>query len=108
MLAEMTVAFVLVLVASFIIYAVGRYLSPRSSHIENEKATYACGEEPVNQSFRINVSLYKYLVYFVVLDSSVFLAAFASLALSKTNVLLFVFYLLIILVSGALLIGGDQ
>jgi hypothetical protein len=55
------------------------------------------------------MSLSKYLVYFVVLDSSVLLIAFASLALSAVNVLLFMLYLLIMVVSAFLLVErGDQ
>lgn len=58
---------------------------------------------------RINVSLYKYLIYFVILDSSVLLVAFASPALSGANMLLFMVYLFMMAVSGFLLLErGDQ
>jgi hypothetical protein len=58
---------------------------------------------------KINVSLPKYLIYFVVLDSSVLLVAFASLALSSANILLFMLYLFVMVVSVLLLVErGDQ
>ncbi|MGB8779156.1 MAG: NADH-quinone oxidoreductase subunit A [Candidatus Bathyarchaeia archaeon] len=103
------VAFILVFAASCLIYLLGRYLSPKSAKTEGGQSTYACGEKASFPKLRINVSLSKYLVYFVVLDSSVLLVAFASLALSVSNVLLFMFYLLIMVAAVLLLVeGGDQ
>jgi NADH:ubiquinone oxidoreductase subunit 3 (subunit A) len=107
--SDLALAFILVFAASSLIYLLGRYLSPKSAKTENGRSTYACGERASFPKLRINVSLSKYLVYFVVLDSSVLLVAFASLALSITNVLLFMFYLLMMFVSVLLLVeGGDQ
>jgi len=103
---EFAIAFVLIFAASSLIYLFGRYLSPKSAKTENGQSAYACGEKATFLNLRVNVSLYKYLIYFVVLDSSVLLVAFASLALSTANVVLFMFYLLIMVVSGFLLVGG--
>lgn len=103
---EFAIAFVLIFAASSLIYLFGRYLSPKSVKTENGQSAYACGEKSAFLNLRVNVSLYKYLIYFVVLDSSVLLVAFASLALSTANVLLFMFYLFIMVVSGFLLVGG--
>jgi NADH:ubiquinone oxidoreductase subunit 3 (subunit A) len=105
-IAEFAFALFLILAASFLIYIFGSWLSPKSAHNENEESTYACGEKAISQRLKINVSLYKYLIYFVILDSSVLLVAFASLALSAANVVFFVFYLLIMVVSSFLLVGG--
>jgi NADH:ubiquinone oxidoreductase subunit 3 (subunit A) len=102
-------AFILIFAATSLIYLLGRYLSPKSAKTENGQSTYACGEKASFPKLSINVSSSKYLVYFVVLDSSVLLVAFASLALSITNVLLFMFYLLVMFVAVLLLAeGGDQ
>jgi NADH:ubiquinone oxidoreductase subunit 3 (subunit A) len=108
MIDEFVAAFILILTASSLIYIFGRCLSPKPSQNENSKSTYACGEKTKFLKLKINVSLYKYLIYFVILDSSVLLVAFASSALSATNVLLFMVYLFMMLVSGFLLLGGDQ
>jgi NADH:ubiquinone oxidoreductase subunit 3 (subunit A) len=106
---EPIVAFILIFAASSLIYLLGRHLSPKPVETENGHSTYACGEKAAFSKLRINVSLYKYLIYFIVLDSSVLLVAFASLALSTANVLLLIFYLFIIFVSGFFLVErGDQ
>lgn len=107
--SDLALSFILVFAASFLIYLLGRYLSPRSPKTGNGQSTYACGEKASFLKLKINVSLPKYLIYFVVLDSSVLLVAFASLALSAANVLLFMLYLFIIVVSTFLLVErGDQ
>jgi len=107
-LSEFAIAFVLIFAASFLIYLFGRWLSPKSKHGENEQSTYACGEKAAFPRLKIKVSLYKYLIYFVILDSSVLLLAFASLALRTANILLLMFYLFMVLVSGFLLLGGGD
>ncbi|MGQ9550833.1 MAG: NADH-quinone oxidoreductase subunit A [Candidatus Bathycorpusculaceae bacterium] len=93
------------------IYLFGRLLSARSVHSEdgNGKYAYACGEKVNFDKLKISVSYYRYLVYFLILDSTVLLAAFAALALHVANVLFFVLYLFIIIMSGLLLLdGGDR
>lgn len=107
-LAEFAIAFILVFAASFLIYLFGRWLSPKSIQSENGRSMYACGEKAAFPRLKINVSLYKYLIYFVILDSSVLLLAFASLALRTANILLLMFYLFMVLVSGFLLLGGGD
>lgn len=107
-LGEFVTALILIFAASSLIYLFGRWLSPKSIRSENGQSTYACGEKAVFPKLKINVSLYKYLIYFVILDSSVLLVAFASLALRTANILLFMFYLFIMLVSCFLLLGGGD
>ena len=108
MLGELAAAFVLIFAASSLIYIFGRWLSPKPIQSENGRSTYACGEKATFPKLKINVSLYKYLIYFVILDSSVLLIAFASLALRTANMLLLMFYLFIMLISGFLLLGGGD
>ncbi len=106
---ELVAAFVLILAVSFLIYMFGRCLSPKSVQGGNERSAYACGEKNNFPKLKIYVSLYRYLIYFVILDSSVLLMAFGSLTLSAANMLLFIFYLLMVFISGFLLLeGGDQ
>jgi NADH:ubiquinone oxidoreductase subunit 3 (subunit A) len=98
----------LVFAASSAIYLVGRHLSSKSAETREGRASYACGEKASFRGLRINVSLYKYLIYFVVLDASVLLVAFAALVLSTIDALLFMFYLFIMVVSSFLLVGGGD
>jgi NADH:ubiquinone oxidoreductase subunit 3 (subunit A) len=106
--SDFAVAFILVFAASCLIYLFGRYLSPKSAKTENGQSTYACGEKASFPKLKINVSLSKYLVYFVILDSSVLLVAFASIAFSLSNPLLFMLYLLIMVTAVLLVVeGGD-
>ncbi|MBX5328915.1 NAD(P)H-quinone oxidoreductase subunit 3 [Candidatus Bathyarchaeota archaeon A05DMB-5] len=84
-------------------------MSAKSARDGKGESTYACGEKATFCKLRINVSLYKYLIYFVVLDSSILLVAFASLKLQITSVFLFMLYLSMVLISSFLLFeGGDQ
>jgi len=109
MVIELVVAFVLVLVVSSVVYLFGSLLSAKSVRCGDGKSAYACGEKMSFSRLKISVSHYRYLVYFVILDSSVLLAAFASLTLRMANALLFMIYLLIVLMSGILLSdGGDR
>lgn len=108
MLVESTVAFVLIVAAASLIYALGRRASPKPVQSENERSTYACGEVAPVQKQRIAVTLSKYLVYFVVLDSAVLILAFATLFTQGVNMPLLVLYLLIMLASSLLLIEGGK
>jgi NADH:ubiquinone oxidoreductase subunit 3 (subunit A) len=108
LLVESAVAFVLIVAAAFIIYAFGRRAAPKPAQSEGERSVYACGEKVTYPKLKVNVSLYKYLIYFVVLDSSVLLLAFASFVGEKINIALILLYLLIMLVSSLLLFGGGK
>ncbi len=102
-------AFVLILVSAYAIYALGRRAAPKTAISENEQAAYACGEKIAFHGLKINVSLYKYLIYFVIFDSSVLVLAFASFALLSTNPFLLMVYLGIILAAGwAIMEGGKD
>ena len=102
------VAFVLIFVATFVIYTLGKRAAPKTTISENEQAAYACGEKVTFQGLKINVSLYKYLIYFVIFDSAVLLLAFGSLSVMGANPILFILYLGIILAAGLVLLEGGQ
>jgi NADH:ubiquinone oxidoreductase subunit 3 (subunit A) len=103
------IAFILIFIATYVIYALGRRAAPKTDISENEQAAYACGEKVTFQGLKINVSLYKYIIYFVVFDTSVLLLAFASFALIGVgNPLLIILYLAIILAAGWALVEGGK
>jgi len=108
MFVELVAAFILILAVSFLIYMFGHWLSPKPVQGENERATYACGEKATLPRLRINVSLYKFLIYFVILDSSVLLVAFATFARRAMYTILFMFYLFTVLISSLLLLEGGK
>jgi len=108
MIEEALVAFALIFISTYAIYAIGRRSAPKTAISENEQAAYACGEKVTFRTIRINVSLYKYLIYFVVFDTTVLVLAFASVAIATTNPLLLILYLGIILAAGWALVEGGK
>jgi NADH:ubiquinone oxidoreductase subunit 3 (subunit A) len=107
MLVESAIAFLLILAAVSLIYFLGRRASPKPVQSENERSEYACGEKAPLQRLRINVSLYKYLIYFTIIDSSVLLLAFAALG-QGLNITFLMLYLSIIFASSLLLLEGGE
>jgi NADH:ubiquinone oxidoreductase subunit 3 (subunit A) len=105
---ESLIAFLLILVAAVSIYTLGRRASPKPVQSENERAEYACGEKAPVQRLKINVTLYKYLIYFAIFDSSVLLLALSALLGNGTNVPLMVLYLFIMLASSLILFEGGK
>ena len=108
MIIEALIAFVLIFISTFIIYAIGKRLAPKTTISENAQASYACGEKATFHGLKVNVSLYKYLIYFVVFDSSVLLLAFASFTIAGSNPFLLILYLGIILAAGLVLLEGGN
>lgn len=106
MIVEAIIAFILIFIATLAIYVMGKRSAPKTTISENEQAAYACGENVHFQGLKINVSLYKYIIYFVVFDTSVLVLAFAAIALVSTNWLLLILYLGIILAAGLVLLEG--
>jgi len=102
------IAFILIFISTYAIYAIGRHSAPKSKHSENEEMAYACGEKAIFYGPKINVSLYRYIIYFVIFDSAVLLLAFASVAIASVNPLLLIVYLGIILASGFILLEGGK
>lgn len=108
MFLEFVVAFLLILATASIIYLIGRRASPKPVQSENERMVYACGEKTNYKGPRVSVSLYKYLIYFVILDSSVLLVAFASITGRLANPTLVLLYLVMMLASSVLLFDGGK
>lgn len=108
MIIEAIVAFVLIFSAIFLIYQLGRRVAPKPTQTASQRTAYACGEKIAYPKLQVNMSLYKYLIYFVVLDSSVILLAFASFMETGINVPLVLIYLFIMLAAGLLLLDGGK
>ncbi len=108
MIEEALIAFILIFISTMVIYTLGKRAAPKTTISENAQAAYACGEKASFQGLKINVSLYKYLIYFVIFDSSVLVLAFASFALAGTNPLLLILYLGIILAAGLVIVEGGK
>jgi NADH:ubiquinone oxidoreductase subunit 3 (subunit A) len=108
MLVESIVAFILILSAASIVYVLGRRVSPKPVQSEAERSTYACGEKSAFQGLKVNISLYKFLIYFVIFDSAVLLLAFAALMTPGTSTVLIILYLLMMLASTLILFEGGN
>ena len=108
MFLEFIVAFLLILGSAFFIYVLGQRASPKHVQSEKERSEYACGEKAPIQKLRINVSLYRYIIYFAIFDSSVLLLAFAALSMQGINVPLLILYLFIMLASSLILLEGGK
>jgi NADH:ubiquinone oxidoreductase subunit 3 (subunit A) len=105
------IAFILILLSTLVIYYLGKRSAPKTVISENEQSAYACGEKVIFRGVKINVSLYKYLIYFVIFDSSVLVLAFASFSLvgaTHANPLLLIIYLGIILAAGLVIVEGGK
>jgi NADH:ubiquinone oxidoreductase subunit 3 (subunit A) len=107
-IVEAIIAFILIFILTLGIYTIGKRSAPKTATSENEQAAYACGEKATFPGLKINVSLYKYLIYFIIFDSAVLLLAFASIAIAGTNPLLLILYLGIILAAGTVLLEGGK
>ncbi|MEM2098258.1 MAG: NADH-quinone oxidoreductase subunit A [Candidatus Bathyarchaeia archaeon] len=101
-------AFALIVGATSVIYLLGRRAAPKPVQSENRQSAYACGEKATFHGLKVNVSLYKFLIYFVIFDSAVLLIAFASLSAQGTNIPLLILYMFMILVSGLILLEGGK
>ena len=108
MLEEALITFVLIFICTVVIYSLGKRSAPKTVISENEQASYACGEKATFHGLQINVSLYKYLIYFVIFDSAVLVVAFASFSLATINPLFLLLYLGIILAAGLILLEGGK
>jgi NADH:ubiquinone oxidoreductase subunit 3 (subunit A) len=107
-LVESVIAFAAVLAASTIIYLLGRLKAPKTPRNREKSSMYACGETVHSRRLAINITLYKYLVYFIILDSSVLIMAFASLATNPTSLAPLMIYLFTVFAAVLLLaVDGD-
>ena len=106
MLVESLAAFLIILILVSILYLSSRLLAPKTLANEEKNAMYACGEKVSTKRLLVNVSLYKYLIFFVIIDSPALILAFAALALEMINPFSLLIYLGIILAADLLLLGG--
>ena len=104
---ETIIAFLLVLLCSLIAYFVTGRLVQKTVNNKEKSSMYACGEKAVPTRLLVNVSLYKYLIFFVILDSPALILAFAAIALNVINPFSLLIYLGIILAADLLLLGGS-
>jgi len=107
MLLELIASFILILSVSIAIYIFASAAAPKSGRRAQHISTYACGEKVRLGRLHMNVTFYRYLAYFVILDSSIIIAAFASLTLNTTILPYILIYLGAILAATLLLTEGD-
>jgi len=89
-------------------YLLGRLKAPKLPARRQKVSMYACGERARSGRLVINVTMYKYLVYFMILDSSALMIAFSSLSTNPTSLLPLMIYLSTILAATLVLaLGGD-
>lgn len=106
MLVESIFAFLVILVLSALIYLSSRFLTQKSPASKEKSAMYACGEKMLTKRLLVNVTLYKYLIFFVIIDSPALILAFAALAFEIISPFALLIYLGIILAADMLLLGG--
>lgn len=91
------------------IYVFSVILSRKSFRNEpDKKMPYACGERLASLTSIVVITLYKYVIYFIILDSSLAILAFASMALNHSNIWFFSIYVLMLLISSLLLPRGEE
>lgn len=100
---ELIVVFLLILAVSSVIYLLGRQFAPKPHKTKDKSAMYACGERIRPKKMKITVTLYKYLICFAIIDSSVLIMAFAAPALDMMNSLPLLVYLFTITIAALLL-----
>jgi NADH:ubiquinone oxidoreductase subunit 3 (subunit A) len=105
---ESLVAFLIIMFVAILIYLISRRAANKTPHSEEQSSMYACGEKMESKRLLVNVSLYKYLIYFVIIDSPALIVAFAALALEIINSFHLLIYLGIVLAANFLLLGGKE
>lgn len=109
MIIEALIAIVLIFAVILGIYGYARRSAPKTTFDENAQAAYACGERVSFPTLTITVSLYKYLVYFVIFDTTVLVLAFAAFAVAGfANPLVLIIYVGIILAAGYVMLEGGK
>jgi hypothetical protein len=86
----------------------GNRLAPKTTGREQGRVQYACGEKPFRFGQRMQASLYRYLIYFLVIDSSLLIIAFAVFDFAFLDPLPLFIYLSTLLVSVFLLLDGGE
>ncbi|MEM1507899.1 MAG: hypothetical protein QXU02_04300 [Candidatus Bathyarchaeia archaeon] len=100
MIEDFVVALVAIFTFSMTIYVSGVMLSRRSAkNGSSKRMPYVCGERLASLTSRAIISPYKYIIFFIILDSSLVIIAFASAALNPFNIWFFSIYVLLLLIS---------
>jgi NADH:ubiquinone oxidoreductase subunit 3 (subunit A) len=106
LIIESLIAFLIILIVSSLIYLCSRLITPKTPASEEKSSMYACGEKVFSKRLLVNVTLYKYLIFFVIIDSPALILAFAALALEMISPFILLIYLGIIFAADLLLLGG--
>ncbi len=105
---EPIAAFILILAGASLIYIFMGRLSPKTSDNKEKNRMYACGEKINPTRLLVNVTLFRYLIYFVIIDSPALILAFAALSLEMISPINLLIYLGLVLVADLLLLGGHE
>jgi NADH:ubiquinone oxidoreductase subunit 3 (subunit A) len=108
MIYESLIALTLISIATVAIYTIGKRSAPKNVPNESQQASYACGENVPTQNSNIHVSLFKYLIYFVIFDTSVLMLAFGSLTFAVINPYIMIAFLVILLASALVVVEGGS
>jgi len=108
MMFEPLLAFSIILAIATLIYFLAGRLSPKTSISEGKNLMYACGEKVNPTRLLVNVTLFRYLIYFVIIDSPALILAFAAISLEMISPIHLLIYLALVLVADFLLLGGHE
>lgn len=106
MILEISVAFIIIFSISYITYLIGRRKSPKSAQTEEKNSMYACGEKVILGRFKISLTFYEYLIYFVVLDSTSLLFALSVIGTAASNFAFLISYLSIMFTAVLIISRG--
>ncbi|MDQ1281194.1 MAG: hypothetical protein QG670_2458 [Thermoproteota archaeon] len=106
MILEISVAFFIIFSISYIVYLIGRRQSPKSIRAEEKNSRYACGEKVILGKFKISLTFYEYLIYFVILDSTSLLFALSAIGTAASNFVFLISYLSIMLTAVLIISRG--
>jgi NADH:ubiquinone oxidoreductase subunit 3 (subunit A) len=107
MVIELVLAFSAILGLLLLLCIFGNRLAPKAADRDQARIQYACGEEPIAVGRSVNLSLYKYLVYFLVADSSLLIIAFSVLGELTANLPMILLYLGLLLAASYLFLEGS-
>lgn len=105
---EPILAFIMILAIASIFYFLMGSFSAKTSDSTEKNLMYACGEKINPTKLLVNVTLFRYLIYFVIIDSPALILAFAAISLEMISPINLLIYLGLILAADLLLLGGHE
>ena len=105
---EPILAFIIILAAASLFYLLMGRFSAKNSGGKEKNLMYACGEKIKPTRLLVNVTLLRYLIYFVIIDSPTLILAFTAIALEMISPISLLIYLGMIFLADLLLLGGHQ